>query len=109
MLDRWRLNGLLMLSGTSSPCIGDMPSGGVPAFADVELTDCGVPAPGDSSVLRWGDLRVDDGSPIGSAECCRLSCAGVSGARKSVCGACETYLDLLYTLSELALTPRILG
>lgn len=68
----WRLKGLPTISG-GSPGIGDMPSGGVPAFAVVELMDLGVSPPRESSLLRCGDFRVTLGSDRGSAECCRLS------------------------------------
>lgn len=57
---------------------GSDPSGGVPAFADVDFTDAGVPAGESSSCRKYGDLRVADGSPRGSAECCRLSCHLIS-------------------------------
>lgn len=50
-LDRARLKGLPISSDVSAGILGDMPSGGVPAFAEVELIDCGVPA-GESSFLR---------------------------------------------------------
>lgn len=73
MLDRWRLNGEAIGSPPSSVGIGERPSGGVPASAEVELMDLGVPA-GESSCRMKGVLRVDEGSPRGSAECCRLSC-----------------------------------
>ncbi len=63
-----------MISESGSPTWpGDMPSGGVPALADVELTDCGVPARGDSSDLMCSDFLIEAASPSGSAECCRLS------------------------------------
>lgn len=77
-LDRWRLNGLLIPSDPCSAFVEDVVSGGVPASAAVELMDCGVPADGDSTLLRYGDLRFEPGSPISSAECCRLSCDRVS-------------------------------
>lgn len=75
MLDRWRLKGLPTTSPPSMVA-GDIPSGGVPAFALVELTDWGVPA-SVSSDLRCGDFRVAAASLMGSAECCRLSCKGL--------------------------------
>lgn len=51
MLDRWRLNGLATKSVASSACGGERPPGGVPAFADVEFTDGGVPE-GESSCFK---------------------------------------------------------
>ncbi len=68
-----RLKGLDMMSESSGA--GEAPSGGVPAFACVELTDLGVPAGDSSVVLRYGDLRVAADSLSGSAECWRLSCS----------------------------------
>lgn len=74
---RCRLYGLPMISGGSSGA-GDIPLGGVPAFAVVEFTDRGVLTDKSSSLLRYGDFRVDAGSVSGSAECCRFSYSGVS-------------------------------
>lgn len=50
---RCRLKGLPTVSIASVSGNGERPPGGVsPAFAARELLDCGVPAVGDSDVLR---------------------------------------------------------
>lgn len=50
---RCRLKGLPTVSGASTGGSGEAPSGGVsPALAASEFIDCGVPAVGDSEVLR---------------------------------------------------------
>lgn len=78
------LNGEPMISGASAEEWKSLPSdgGGVPALAEVEFTEAGVLAEGESSAVRWGDLRVMEDSEKGSAECWRLSC----GAGELVCG-----------------------
>lgn len=67
MLALWRLKGLPMTSCSLWP--GVKPSGGVPAFADNELTDCGVSAESASSLLTCDDFRIEFDSWTGSAEC----------------------------------------
>lgn len=70
MLARCFLNGEPMISEASREVVALLPSGGgVPAFADVEFTEAGVLADGESSAVRWEDLRASEGSFMGSAEC----------------------------------------
>jgi hypothetical protein len=58
--------------------------GGVPEVLGPALKDCGVPADGEPGI----DFLVEL-SDIGSAECCRLSCADVSWAQKYVNLNCD--------------------